>query len=215
MPRFRRQIASRRWRRSTIEARDAFLPQAARSSSTSACLNDPARVASPRWRGSRFVICKGGRLSDWRPIHRHRPRALDCGRRAARESGNGCRIGSRRASAAPLALAPPTHQARQQQHASDERPPASADTGRCEDAPVPFADRQRVAHLRLGQRAEDHARPPPARSESRSAASPRRAGRCAYSSNEVERRSGACRTRRRSRRSGCRRRAAASGSSAA
>ena len=92
---------------------------------------------------------------------------------------------------------------------------STADIGRSTNTVhLPFADRQRVAHLRLGQRPEDHADD---HRRGREVVAPHQHAEHAdrRTSGTGRTRSGACRTRRRSRRSGCRRRAAAAGSSAA
>ena len=148
--------------------------RAARSFTTS-----PASTTSPTWIDALAELAMR-HLQGWDPTalgdrSAAPTRARHCGRRAElkRPLGAAAVVTSARGSSAP-----PAHQPRQQQHGDDHGEQHRRHRPLARTRPNALADRQRVAHLRLGQRARGSCRRSPARSGSRSAASPRRAGRC-------------------------------------
>ena len=204
-----RPIASRRSRRSTRRRGPRSWPPAATEFGYIPCLNDQhewiAALADDRDRGTSAAgrprrRCRRAQASSttrsgapWPPARRADARPSRRPRPSAGAASSSC--GS--SSTATIT----TQQA--------DRPGPLQ-----EDRPAALADRERVAHLRLGERAEDHADDDRRGREVEAPHDARRAGRCRRAARGRTP-TGACRRRRPSRRSGCRRRAAASGSSAA
>ena len=111
----------------------------------------PARHGSPRWPGSRCATCRVGRPNpNAAELQQRRERAGPSAR------GAECRAAPRCADHAARPRA--SWISRGSTSTATTIASSSADTGRCEEhAPAALADRQRVAHLRFGQRPEDHA----------------------------------------------------------